>query len=220
MKRTANQKYSSVKEIHELIDRVGKFLIDPATKRSLETRSYSAQKYDNLDKIAIALEMLRERKNYAKSQGASFEKQNQIKLDSKKMFAVIKSELIEHINHSTVGLKQESSTIQRDAESKQAELADLQQTNLKHLELLGDVDANTSISLVKEELEKKEKVYTDYEEKRTALKQYANELRNKMNDESNSRTIGEEFSNIQKLIDEIESLNQELEKLKRNWHPW
>ena len=96
VKRTVNQKYSSVKDIHGLIDRVGKFLINPSTKSSLETRNYSAQKYDNLDKIAIALEMLRERKNYVQTQRGNLEKQNQIRLDAKKMFADIKTEIIDH----------------------------------------------------------------------------------------------------------------------------
>ena len=63
-----------MKDIHGLIDRVGRFLIDPSTKSSLETRSYSAQKYDNLEKIAIALEMLRERKNYVQAQGGKLGK--------------------------------------------------------------------------------------------------------------------------------------------------
>ena len=72
VKRTVNQKYTTVKDIHELIDRVGQFLINPSTKRSLETRSYSAEKYDNLEKIAIALEVLRERKNYVQAQGANW----------------------------------------------------------------------------------------------------------------------------------------------------
>jgi superfamily I DNA and/or RNA helicase len=215
MKRTANQKYSSVKDIHGLIDRVGKFLIDPSTKRSLETRSYSAQKYDNLDKIAIALEMLRERKNYTQSQGASFEKQNQIKLDSKKMFAVIKTEVIEHINQSIVELEQESSVIQRDAENKRTELANHQQTNSKLLELLGTVDANASISLVKEELEKKEKIYADYEKKRTVLQQYASELDSKMNDTKITTAQLEKTSaSLEGLIAKTESFNQEFEQLE------
>ena len=128
VKRTVNQKYSSVKDIHGLIDRVGKFLIDPSTKSSLETRNYSAQKYDNLDKIAIALEMLRERKNYVQTQGGNLEKQNQIRLDAKKMFAVIKTEIIEHTNQFIAEIEQERSAMQRNAESHQITLNDLQQT--------------------------------------------------------------------------------------------
>ena len=63
----------------DLLIVLGRFLIDPSTKSSLETRNYSAQKYDNLDKIAIALEMLRERKNYVQSHRSEALK-NKIKL--------------------------------------------------------------------------------------------------------------------------------------------
>ena len=45
---------SSVKEVHEIIDRVGRFLINPKVKKALETRSYSAEKYDYLEKITLA----------------------------------------------------------------------------------------------------------------------------------------------------------------------
>ena len=38
------------------------------------------------------------------------------------------------------------------------------------------------LSVVKEELEQKEKVYADYEEKKASLKQYAHELDTKKND--------------------------------------
>ena len=131
VKRNVNQKYSSVKDIHGLIDRVGKFLIDPSTKSSLETRNYSAQKYDNLEKIAIALEMLRERKNYVQTQGGNLEKQNQIRLDAKKMFADIKTEVIDHINQFIAEIEQERSAMQRNAESHQITLSDLQQTAAK-----------------------------------------------------------------------------------------
>ena len=34
LKRSVNQKYTSVSDIHGLIDRVGRFLIDPLTKTS------------------------------------------------------------------------------------------------------------------------------------------------------------------------------------------
>ena len=72
-----NQKYISVKDINALIDRIGQFLINHRLNKALKSRNYSAEKYENLEKIAIALEVLRERRNYAQAQGANLK--NKIK---------------------------------------------------------------------------------------------------------------------------------------------
>ncbi|KAA0965529.1 AAA family ATPase [Sporosarcina sp. ANT_H38] len=209
VKRTVNQRYSSVQDIHGLIDRVGKFLIDPSTKRSLETRNYSAEKYDNLDKMAIALEMLRERKNYVQTQSGNLEKQNQIRLDAKKMFAVIKTEVIEHTNQFIVEIEQERSGMQRNAESHQITLNDLEQTTTKLRDLVGMVDETVSLSVVKEELEQKEKLYADYLQKKAALKQNAYELDIKKNDsEVNAQLLQKNIATLQAKNDEIEVVKE------------
>ena len=210
VKRTVNQKYSSVKDIHGLIDRVGKFLIDPSTKSSLETRNYSAQKYDNLDKIAIALEMLRERKNYVQTQGGNLEKQNQIRLDAKKMFADIKTEIIDHINQFITEIEQERSAMQRNAESHQITLNDLQQTAEKLQEEVGTVDETVSISEVKEQLEQKEQVYADYVDKKAALKQYTYELDTKNSEvDVNAQKLQNNRATLQAISEELDLVNEE-----------
>ena len=79
---------------------------------------------------------------------------------------LLRSEIIEHINQSIVEIEQERNGMQRDAENHQIKLNDLQQTSLKLQELVGTVDETASISVVKEELAKKEKVYSDYEDKK------------------------------------------------------
>ncbi|MER2090198.1 MAG: AAA domain-containing protein [Sporosarcina sp.] len=208
MKRNVNQRYKSVEEIHGLVDYIGRFLIDPSTKRSLETRNYSAQKYDNLEKIAVALEILRERKSYVLTQGRNLEKQNQIRLDSKKMFALIKTEIVELVNQSIVDIESENSVMQHDAENLQIQLNTLLQEKLHLQEQLDTIDETVSIDTVKEELSKKKKMYADYEEKRAALKQYTFELERKENDaEVISRKIEKNLATLQAINIEIDSLN-------------
>ncbi|MEK4714678.1 AAA domain-containing protein [Sporosarcina sp. FSL K6-5500] len=210
VKRTVNQKYSSVTDIHGLIDRVGKFLIDPATKSSLETRNYSAQKYDNLDKIAIALEMLRERKNYVQTQGGNLEKQNQIRLDAKKMFAVIKTEIIDHTNQFISEIEQERSAMQRNAESHQITLSDLQRTAEKIQEEVGTVDETVSLRAAKEKLKQKEQVYADYMDKKATLKRYINELDAKNSEvDVNNQRLQNNRARLQVISEELDSINAE-----------
>ena len=175
-KRNLNQKYITVKDINALVDRTAQFLINPSTKRSLESRSYSAEKYDNLEKIALALEVLRERKNYTHAQCANTKKQNQMILDSKKMFVAIKEELVEHVNQSILEVEQQRSMLLRETEVHQTERNRLQETNRTLQKLLGNVDESASIQQVKEELDKKEKVCSDYEKKKTSLQQYTHVL--------------------------------------------
>jgi len=208
VKRTVNQKYSSVKEIHGLIDRVGKFLIDPSTKSSLETRNYSAEKYDNLDKIAIALEMLRDRKNYVQRQGGNLEKQNQIRLDAKKMFADIKSEIINHTGQFIVEMELERSTMQRNAENYQITLSDLQQTAQKLQEEVGTVDETVTIREVKEQLKQKEQAYADYMNKKATLKRHMDELDTKKTDaENNTQNLQDNRVRLHVIMEQLDSVN-------------
>ena len=64
-----------------------------------------------------------------RAQGGNLEKQNQIRLDAKKMFADIKTEVIDHTNQFIAEIEQERSGMQRNAESHQITLNDLQQTS-------------------------------------------------------------------------------------------
>jgi len=209
VKRTVNQKYSSVTDIHGLIDRVGKFLIDPSTKSSLETRNYSAQKYDNLDKIAIALEMLRERKNYVQRQGGNLEKQNQIRLDAKKMFADIKTEIIDHTHQFITEIEQERSAMQRNAESHQITLSDLQRTAEKLQKVVKTVDKTISLSEVKEQLEQKEQVYVNYMDKKKVLKKYTCELDTKKSEvDVNAQKLQNNNATLQAISEKLDSVNE------------
>ena len=207
-KRNLNQKYITVKDINGLVDRTAQFLIKPSTKRSLESRSYSAEKYDNLEKIALALEVLLERKNFAHAQCAITIKQNQMLLDSKKMFVVIKEEVIEHVNQSNLEIEQQRSVLLKETEVHQTERNRLQETNRTLQEVLGNVEDSESIQQVKEELEKKEKVYFDYEKKKASLQQYAHELESKKMDADATAEKSEKNS------DSLQTLNKEIELVR------
>ncbi|CAM3181167.1 AAA domain-containing protein [Filibacter tadaridae] len=209
VKRNANQKFNSIKEIHELIDRVGRFLVQPSTKRSLETRNYSAERYDNLEKIADALEIVRERKNYATKQIANFEKQNQIKLDSKKMFAVIKTEIIEQVKLSIVDVEQEVGVLQRKVEDEQNVLENLKHQNAEIPQMPEAVDETAAVHLVEEELEKKVKVYADFKKKRATFEQYEHELASKKND------VQDIADQLEKASASLQALNQESSSVQK-----
>ena len=112
--RTAERKYHSAKEIHGLIDRIGRFLVDPVTKKLLETRNYSAEKYDTHEKIAIALDMLQKQRNHVQIQGGNIDKQQQMIQNSKDSFTIIKREIIGFVNQSILALHEYNRNGTRD----------------------------------------------------------------------------------------------------------
>ena len=220
VKRSVSQKNNTVKDIHVLIDRVGRFLVNPSTKAVLETRSYSAQKYDYLEKIAVALEVLRERRNYAQAQGAKFERQNQMLRDSKARFTMIKTEIIEYVNQIVIKVEQEKNIMQRDTENRQIEIDRLQKTTIKPQEIPEEVNESTPIKLLKEVFDQKESTYTAYEEKRNSLRNYAQELVKQTKDsEKNTQKLEANSVIIQDINEEIERLSEEIHKVEIRLQP-
>ncbi|MBE1555627.1 AAA domain-containing protein [Sporosarcina limicola] len=205
VKRSVNQKYTSVIDINGLIDRVARFLIEPSTKRVLDTRNYSAQKYDYLQKIATALDMLQERRNHAKAQEANLDKLNQLMLDSKKLFAIIRAEIIEFANQSISEIERDKKRLHQDTEGHEGQLNDLQQTSSRLVKRLGTVDENATISIVKEELAEKEEIHVTYQKTQASLKQYAYELENKKNDAEDTMNL------MMKNTEALQLLNKDIE---------
>ncbi len=216
--KIVRRNYTSVAEINELIDNIGRFINKPSTKQSLAIKNYSAQKYEDLENIAIGLNLLREQHKYTLVQGAKFEKQNQLILQTKKIFASIKAEIIDYVNQSILEMERQRTVMQRDAEGYQIQLKDLQQTSSKLLGLLGTVDETASVSVMKEELANKEQVYSAYQETRESLKQYALELEKVKNDaqvikvemDSNAAVLQELIKGIEELSTEITEQQKQL----------
>lgn len=211
VKRNANQKYNTVKEIHGLIDRVGRFLIEPSTKKILEMRHYSAEKYDYLEKIAVALELLRERRRYARAQGAQFAKQHQMKLDVKQLFDALKSGIKAYFGQSIEEMEREGKALQENVEAHQLELSRLQQICVELREQLEYIDEHASIERLQEEVQSKEKVHADYEEKKAALQQYIKELADKKTTYEMAHQKLEELSaKFLESAEEMESVNKKI----------
>lgn len=205
-RRPPNQKYTTVKDIHQLIDQTGRFLVKPSTKQILATRNYSAEKYDTLEKIAIARDILHERMGYAKTTAAGFQHVHHMMEDSKKRYAVIHAEMIASVKESIHTIEKESNTLQKDAEHLQMALTDLQQKSSKLLAQLGTIDEKTSIDNLKNELVEKEQVYAAYQETKAILAQYALEL------EQTKHKVEELTGQINSQSAAVDELNKEIEK--------
>lgn len=174
--KTVRRDYTTVVEINGLIDNIARFIVASTTKQSLAIKSYSAEKYENLEKIAIALHMLRQQKSFTTMQMGSFEKQNELLAQSKALFAAIRLEIINDVNQSISEITQETTILQQHYDSRQIELSDLQQTSSKLLEQLGTIDETTVLSDITAQLADKEKVYAAYQQTKESLEKYTEEL--------------------------------------------
>lgn len=180
--KTADRKYSTVKEINGLLDRIGQFLIDPATKKVLETRNHSAEKYDTHEKIAIALDILKKQRNYVQVQGVNFDKQNEMIQDTKNRFTIIKKEVIEYVNQSIASVERENVTMQQDVNKQEAQLERDKEKQINLGTALNNIDETLAIGTAKEQLASKEQQHAAFLEKQALLKKYTNDIEQKTGD--------------------------------------
>ncbi|MFJ7936090.1 DEAD/DEAH box helicase [Sporosarcina sp. NPDC096371] len=211
MKRAGSQKYTTVTSIHELIDRIGRFLVEPSTKQSLESRSYSAEKYDNLETIAIALDMLRERRHYAKAQAASFDKHHQLIEQTKTLFTTIKVETTKHVQQAMLELERQKNGMRHDVESLQITLSDLRKKSSKLLEQLGAIDEKVPLGELIGELADKEKVYAAYQHTKDSLEKDTVKLKQlNAEDQRTAEQMEKNAVQLQTFIQEKEELSKKL----------
>ncbi|MHA6259702.1 DEAD/DEAH box helicase [Sporosarcina sp. CAU 1771] len=210
IKRNANQKYNTVDEINGLIDRVGQYLVKPSTKKLLALRTYSAEKYDCLEQIAIALALLQERRSYAKYQGAQFVKEHQIQLDAIDKFATIKAEVTLFVKHLIEENDIEKSTLTEELEKLQRDLASQQQQCAILRKGFVTLDENRTIYDLQGKLEIKEQVYRNYEEKKEAYEQTLITLKEKENrHEIAIQKLDEIVTRLESNDNEKVSINQQ-----------
>ena len=207
--RTAERKYHSAKEIHELIDRIGRFLVDPATKKILETRSYSAEKYDTHEKIAIALDMLKKQRKYVQIQGGNVDKHQQMIQNSKDGFTIIKREIIGYVNQSIAALEREVTALNQELNELEIKVNQCQEAIEISRNQVGNIDEELDLVTAKEQLSIKENKYSTYLKEQASLAQIAQELESLIKDQDEAQKQLEENSiKQQNLVVELETLNE------------
>ena len=220
IKRNENKKYKTADEIHGLIDQVGRYLVDPANKKLLETRSYSAAKYDHLEKIGIALELLNERKNFVQSQGVGLAKQQQAIKTSKDNFDVIKIEVSGQVNRAISEVDGAISKLEYETDNYKAKLVHLSDRCSAVTDRVKLLDRNESVVELKEELATQEKAFFECEEKQVLLKEHAAKVENLNNEvASKAEEISKLVVTIEKLVEEMNLVEKEVLTQEENILP-
>ncbi|QUW22441.1 AAA family ATPase [Sporosarcina sp. Marseille-Q4063] len=186
----------SVKDIHNQIDKVGRFLIDPSVKQALQTRHYSAERYEYLEKLCVAFDVLSRRRNYAHSQIINVE-------TSKRLFESIKIEVIEDVTQTISTMTLEIDEFEKRKSNHEIELTELQERSSQLISQLGTVDETISIEAMEEKLTELETTYTDIEKTKFNHQQYVQDM------DHNQDTMDTEIRNLEKNTEELQ-LNIEL----------
>ncbi|PIC66319.1 DNA helicase [Sporosarcina sp. P21c] len=113
MKRSTDN-FTTIQEMHEMIDRLGKFLIHPATKKMLENKEISSGKTEVLQKIAQGMSLFYGKEEVVRAKGIELQQQ---KVHSvKEVFAEVKHEILRFLQQE---LQEIQNHIQRIEKQKQ-----------------------------------------------------------------------------------------------------
>lgn len=200
IKSRDSKKYQTVNDMHDMLDQIGRFLINPATKRLLDRRNTYAQKESTLKEIANNLAFLYGKKDDVSVRATKIKEQ--LYRQVKQNYASIQKELTQYVNQSLITIEREKSTLQQDIEEEQSKLNDLRQKALTLQTLAGSSDEELSKSDVQEKLKRQEQLYSDFEQKKAALKQYA-------------VTLAEQRDNVQEAAEQLETTTEALKLVQQ-----
>ncbi|MFS0576272.1 AAA domain-containing protein [Sporosarcina sp. 179-K 3D1 HS] len=213
----ASRRHTSPQDINALIDSIGRYLVKPAIKQTLALRTYAPQKYEILEHIATAFNLLKDRKKFTESQLTTVEQ-------TKTVFLAIKEGLIDQVNHTIAKMDQEMIILQAEVEKEENRLQDFRQLISNQLATVGTLDETVDLTELVERLKVIEKTIASYEESKELWNQKASELEGKKKDqlalanqtESNEVSrfaITEEVETCQNKMDSLQTRLQELEDL-------
>ncbi|PIC70138.1 hypothetical protein CSV77_10285 [Sporosarcina sp. P16b] len=112
--KRSTENFTTIQEMHEMIDRLGKFLINPTTKKVLKNKEISSGKTEVLQKIAQGMSLFYGKEEIVRAKGIDLQQQ---KVHSvKEVFAEVKYEILRFLQQE---LHEIQANIQRKEELKQ-----------------------------------------------------------------------------------------------------
>ncbi|WP_172369078.1 DEAD/DEAH box helicase [Sporosarcina jiandibaonis] len=198
LNRHGISKPCSVKDIHSQIDKVGRFLIHPSVKQALQTRHYSAERYEYLEKLGVAFDVLSRRRQYAYSQIENIEK-------AKSLFESIKIEVIGNVKQAISTMTLEIDGSKKRKSSYETEITQLRERSSQLMIQLGTVDETISIITMTEKLGQLETTYSELEKAKSDHQQHKQDLTHSKN------TMETEVHNLEKNSQELQRNNELVE---------
>ncbi|WP_303969399.1 ATP-binding protein [Sporosarcina ureae] len=112
--KRSTENFKTIQEMHDMIDRLGKFLINPTTKKVLQNKEISSAKTEVLQKIAQGMSLFYGKEEIVRAKGIELQQQ---KVHSvKEVFAEVKHEILRFLQHE---LQKTQLEIQRKDEHNQ-----------------------------------------------------------------------------------------------------
>lgn len=153
----ANRRYTALRDINALIDNIGRYIVRPDHKQALAVRTYSPKKFEILENVATAFNILKDRKWYTETQLAAVN-------ESKSLFHRVKEGIAEQVKLAIYQTEQELTSLQANAEAEESKLLDMRTASSAQLAVIGEFDETAYLAEKIEQLADMEKMVASYEE--------------------------------------------------------
>lgn len=203
------QRILSLTDTHGFLDRLGEFIIRPQTKELLNTRHYSAERYETIERLAEAHYILKVQKDVIATHYKKHEESQQRIQQAKQLFDEIKKESIKTMN-DMVNRQAERLTVIEEEKSVLTEKQKTVQTLQSSLQV-DSVKVKQALPALQENVERLEHTVRVYEEKHQAHQQLTKTIeeyeqknsRMQQSMEDASVVIKEKEEFIEELMEEI-----------------
>lgn len=111
IKPRSTENFTTIQEMHDMIDRLGRYLVHPKTKKTLQTKGASTEKTEVLKRIATGMELFYGKIEVVRDKGAAIKHQQ---VDAvKQLFSEIKKETIHFLNVKKLELQQKKHRLEQ-----------------------------------------------------------------------------------------------------------
>ncbi|PIC64555.1 hypothetical protein CSV79_06255 [Sporosarcina sp. P13] len=111
IEKRSTENFTTIQEMHEMIDRLGRFLVDPTTKKTLQIKGDSPEKTVVLKKIAQGMSLFYVKEEIVRDKGAAI-KQQQIQA-VKQLFTNIKNEILNFLSSQQREIQKKKQQLQQ-----------------------------------------------------------------------------------------------------------
>lgn len=171
-RRPVRYQFTSADDVHQFLNRMGAFLVQPKTKEMLATRNFSGEKFDALERIADAYVLLRNTRAQIRYEHRELQTMQQEAAMCKERFEQLKGTIIQTITidiserqEKSNALSERLEAIRLQIDEHEQTIADMDVSMIRQEELNQLIEERTAIHRVIEQMEEQQRQYTDAQAK-------------------------------------------------------
>lgn len=138
-------RFKTLADIHDMIDRLARFLITPATKQALASPDHPPEKVETLEKIAKSLSLFYSKRADIVEQGLIMKEQQQLRSESVQLFAAIKADTDAYLTGRLKELSGTENSLEQQLQELQEEQAVLSSLLAKRLTVSSSAELSETV---------------------------------------------------------------------------